>query len=421
MDRVLVVFPTAWDAYNLTRSDRPLADDVELVFAAPTDADCPDDLDILRFVDETVEAQRGRIQGVFSSSDYPGATVAAAIATALGLPGSHPDTVMRTSHKYESRLAQRAAAPEAVPPFALVDPRLADGGAPSIGYPCFVKPVKGAFSVLARKLNGPGDLEAYLAHPSVRPFLEHTMRIFNALVARYGRFEHDGGWFIAEGLLRGDLVTLEGYATRAGVETLGIVDSAVDAATGSFLRFDYPSRLPDDVQRRMHDIARRVIGELGLVDSLFNIELIHDAATGAVGVIEVNPRMCGQFSDLYRKVDGVHGHRIALELALGRTPTHRRREGTCAVAASVPLRAFEPVRIVRAPDAAEIAAVEAEFPGTCVWTECATGSAFDDLCGDEDGASVRYAVINTGAADRAALDARIDAIRARLDYRLEPL
>ena len=57
MDRVLVVFPTAWDVRNLTRADRPLADDVELVFAEPSDADCPYDLDILRFIDETLGAQ----------------------------------------------------------------------------------------------------------------------------------------------------------------------------------------------------------------------------------------------------------------------------------------------------------------------------------------------------------------------------
>lgn len=421
MERVLVVFPTHWDERQLAVPDRPRAGEVEVVLGTPDDNDCSDDLDVLAYLDETVSSQRGRIQGVFSSSDYPGATCAAAIATALGLPGSRPEDVLRASHKYYSRIEQRAVAPEATPPFALVDPRRPDGGAPAIDYPCFVKPVKGAFSVLARKVRGPEELAAYVAHPAVRPFVEYTMRIFDRLVARYTDFEVNGGWFLAEGLLTGNLVTLEGFVTGGAVELLGIVDSSVDPATGSFVRFDYPSRLPAAVQRHMEDLARRIVTRLGLRDTLFNIELIHDPATGAVGVIEVNPRMCGQFADLYAKVDGTHGYEIALDLATGRRPVLRRGSGPFGAAASVPLRAFEPIRVERAPGPEDLARIEADLPGTLVWPECATGDAFTDLGGIEDGSSVRYAVFNTGAADRAALERRLDEVRERLDFRLVPL
>ena len=421
MERVLVVFPTLWDLRHLRGRNRPLVGSVELAWAAPSDADCPWDFDVLGFIEHTVRAERGRIAGVFSSSDYPGAAVAAAIATELGLPGPRPEHVLRAAHKHESRLVQRAVAPEATPRFALVDPRRQDGGPPAIGFPAFVKPVKGSFSMLARRVADQRELESFLAQPTIAPFTQRYMRIFDRLVERYARFEHGGGWFLAEEPLGGEMATVEGFVHAGAVELVGIVDSAVDPATNSFVRFDYPSALPPAVQARMADVARRVAGALELSGSMFNVEMFWDRASDRVHVIEVNPRMCGQFADLYAKVDGVHGYEIALALACGRRPALRRGAGPCGAAASVPLRSFEPVRVKRAPSEEEIEELERELPGTLVWTEHGEGEELVDHEALEDGASVRYAVVNTGALDRAALDLRIEEIRRRLPYAFEPL
>jgi hypothetical protein len=95
---VLVVLPTCWDGRQLDSCRERWADRLEIEWAGPSDADCPASFDALGFVESTVAAGRGRIAGVLSSSDYPGATVAAAIATRLGLPGADPGTVIRCSH-----------------------------------------------------------------------------------------------------------------------------------------------------------------------------------------------------------------------------------------------------------------------------------------------------------------------------------
>ena len=124
---------------------------------------------------------KNKIDGVFSASDYPGAIVAAAIATRLGLHGAKPEAVLRASHKYYSRRSQREVAPEAVPRFALVRP---GGGARlPFPFPVFVKPVKGSYSVLARRVHKPSELEDYLASPEVREFTNDYLGIFNRLVA----------------------------------------------------------------------------------------------------------------------------------------------------------------------------------------------------------------------------------------------
>jgi biotin carboxylase len=170
----------------------------------------------------------------------------------------------------------------------------------------------------------------------------------------------------------------------------------------------------------MQDVARRVVRELGLDRTLWNIEMTWDPATDRVAIIEVNPRICGQFADLYQKVDGTSGYEVALALALGERPRVRRGEGPHRAAASFPLRVFEPCRVVAAPDAAAIAAAEAAFPGALVWSECSAGDELADFDVDEDGASHRYAVVNLGGASREDLDARLAAIVDRLGWAMGP-
>jgi hypothetical protein len=171
----------------------------------------------------------------------------------------------------------------------------------------------------------------------------------------------------------------------------------------------------------MADVARRVVAELGLDRTLFNIEMTWDAATDRIAIVEVNPRLCGQFADLYQKVDGASGYEVALALATGGDPRPQRGAGPYAAAASFPLRVFAPARVTAAPDAAALARAEALHPGTLVWSECAPGDALADFDVDEDGASHRYAVVNLGGAGRGELDARLAEVRDALGYAMAPL
>jgi len=414
---VALLFETAWDRRQLDACRARWEGRVECLFPPPDDLECSFDLDPLAFVEEAASGAWGRLDGVLSASDYPGATLAGAIATRLGLPGSQPERLIAASHKYYSRRIQRRAAPEAVPEFALVDPRR-DPPAP-LAFPFFLKPVKGAFSVLARRIPDEAIFREFVHSPAVREFAEEYMGIFNRLVAAYTDFEVDGHGFIAEELLSGDLVTVEGYTCDGEVHVIGIVDSILHA-NRSFARFDYPSALPVAVQERMAGVAERVIVELGLERTLFNIEMTWDAARDRIAIVEVNPRICGQFGDLYQKVDGTNTYEIALALCTGERPVWTKGRGRYAAAASQPLRVFEPMTVEAAPGPAEIAAAESLFPETLVWSECRAGDELADFEVDEDGASHRYAVVNLGGASRDEIAHRCAAVQERLGYRMRP-
>lgn len=454
--RLLAVFPTGWDRRGLAACAPRWRDRYRVLFARPYDDECEWDFDAAGFVERAVSggllveelgprragapatgAPEGAVRstaafdGVFSSSDYPGATVAAAIATRLGLPGPHPEAVLRCSHKYYSRLAQREAVPEAAAEFRLVRP---DEPLPTdLDFPCFVKPVKGAFSIMSGRVDSLDELAAFLERPAVREFLEYYVHIFNRLVRAHTDFEVDGRAFLAEEFLPGRQATLEGFAVGDEPRVLGVVDSVFHPMVASFSRFDFPSALPADVQRRMGEIARRTVHHLGLRDTMFNLELNWNPDNDRVHIIEVNPRMAGQFADLYEKVLGMNSYEIALALAAGDAPPELppwdaldpsggapRPGGRFRVAASVPLRTWEPCRVVRAPTPARIADVEARFPGTLVWTECAAGQELSSFEA-EDGRSIRYAVVNLGAESRAALEDKLRAVEEALGYEFEPL
>ena len=419
--RILYLFPTHWDARQLEACREVWEERYEVVLAEPSDEECPEALDVLGYIERTVDQQRGRIDGVTSSSDYPGATVAAAVATRLGLPGPRPEDVIRCSHKVLSREVQREAAARAVPWFAPLRYDDLRGEAAGLRFPCFVKPAKGAFSQHARRIASAEELERFLGRPLVAHFCERYLAIFNQLVRALTDFEVDGRWFIAEGLLAGPQVTVEGYTQAGEVVILGVVDSVMYPGTGSFMRFDHPSRHPPELVEAMRELARVVMRRMGLESALFNMELVVDPASGALSILEINPRICGQFGDLYRKVSGTSSFEVQLALAAGERPEFRRFAGPFAVAASCPLRTFAPVRVLRTPTAADLAALTALYPDVLVWVECEQGQELADFETAEDGSSARYAVIDLGAQDAGALERKLREVRERLDLRLEPL
>jgi hypothetical protein len=410
--------PTQWDAVQLP-AWRERHGGYDVVFGDVTDTDCPADLDPLGYVASLLAAHPD-VDGVTSSSDYPGATLAALFASRRGLPGVVPEALLRASHKYYARMDQRLAAPEAVPPFALVRPGRELPTPFPLRFPCFVKPVKGSFSRYARRVGDREELERFLASPGVREYAEGYVGIYDRLLSALTSLQEDAGQFVAEGVLHGRQVTVEGFLLGRKATLLGVVDSNFHPGTHSFSRFTYPSDLPDDVLQRLEEVAIRVAEGSGLDRTLFNVELSYELASGRIGVIELNPRMCGQFADLYEKVDGTNGYEVAFDLALGRTPALRRREGAFAAAASVTLRTLRPARLAEVPSAERIADVERRHPGTLVLNELAPGTNLTRF-EEEDGASIRYGVVNLGGDSRADAYARSVALVAELGWRLDPL
>ena len=94
--------------------------------------------------------------------------------------------------------------------------------------------------------------------------------------------------------------------------------------TNSFARFDYPSRMSPSVLARMRELTVGAIEAFDLGNCQFNVEIFHDRETERLGIIEINPRMSYQFSDLFGAVDGVNSYEILCALVTGQRPAFTR-------------------------------------------------------------------------------------------------
>lgn len=410
--RILIVLPDYWARLQLAHSWH-WRERFEVIEAVPSNEDCREDFDAVAYIDHVARLYAGEIDGVISSSDYPGAQVAAGVAARLGLPGAPIQASMACAHKYYARVACREAAPQATPPFELIEigKVLRD---PSFAYPCFVKPVKGTFSVLSGLMRSHEELHAYMQQPFLARYGRDYLRTFNGMCRALTNFAHDGNAVLAEGVLTGEQVTVEGWVSSGEVGVIGVTDSIMQPGTRSFVRFEYPSSLPQGVQSRMAEICERVVKQVGLDNTLWNVELFYDAGEDAISIIEINPRKASQFADLYEKVDGHNGFEASFCVAVGEKPSFRKGSGAFKFAASVPLRVFQKAQVLHVPGEQRIHDVEASHPGTMIWWECKEGELLSPTDEFEDGHSKRYGVINLGADSRTELISKARAIEKEL-------
>ena len=144
----------------------------------------------------------------------------------------------------------------------------------------------------------------------------------------------------------------------------------------------------------------------------FNVELIYDAASDAIRVIEVNPRMATQIVNLYRRVDGCDPYGMLLDLAVGTTPAVVRCAGEFRAAASFVFRRFDGRAPDRVPSVEQIATMHRRHPDARLMLYLKRGAG---LAREMKWlGSHRYAVLNIGGQNTDDLQRRYEMIRSEL-------
>lgn len=372
-----------------------------------------------RFADR--QAARGRQLGwraVLSHHEQFGALGAAMVAERLGLPGATPESILAAQHKLHARRVLQRVAPEANLGFAELPSAYGEDIPDGLAYPCFAKPVKAAFSVLARRVDNRAELQAHTRFGRrelwvIRRLVEPFERVCRQRLPQAGS---------AHRLLLEEPVppqvaqyNLDGWVQDGVVHALGVVDAIMVPGTQAFLRWEVPSRLAPTVQQRALDVARRFLVDIGYRQGFFNLEFFHDAATDRLSVIECNPRLASQFGDLYQRVLGVDAHAMALAIALGDDPTALpRTAATAGAAASLVYRSFDPSVLPPMPGAAAQQAFAAAFADGLVFCFPKQGHG---LARDfKWTGSHRFGIVHLGGRDRADLRERADRASALLGW-----
>ena len=330
--------------------------------------------------------------GVVGTKDQS-ALLAAVLAERRGLPGPKPGALLACQHKPTSREIQRRVAPASTPRTALLG-----NGAP-LEPPFFVKPVVGRLSQGALRVDEPGMLAALEAPDG---YAER----YEAVAALAGGVRGRAHGFLAEELLDGLEVTLEGYVHRGRVTTIGVTDSVMYPGTISFERFEYPSRLPEERLAELASLAERLVLAHGLDDASFNLEFFVPVH-GPPGIIELNGRLASQFAPLVHRLHGRSTYDVLFELARGDDPAWRPGAPD-GIGISYVVRVFEDALVEAVPE-----------PDDGLELLVAPGRLLSEQ-GQNDAESFRLAILTGFGENRAEAIARCRERVARLSFRLSP-
>jgi ATP-grasp domain len=303
------------------------------VIPAGTDLDTASRFDAAVYLDEWGDVD---VDGVVGTKDRS-ILLAALLAERKRLPGPSPEALVACQHKPSSRALQRRVAPEATPAFAT----LHGGDELPMQPPFFVKPVVGRLSQGAATINSAADLRRV-------PWTSSYQRAYADLARLAGLPAHTVHGLLAEELMSGAEVTLEGYSHGGRVTVIGITDSVKYPGHASFERFEYPTRLGPRRRAELGRLTEKLIPALGFDGGFFNIEFFVPAR-GPSRIIEVNGRIASQFAPLVRELHGRSTYDALLALACGDDPAWSagKPEG---VAISYCVRVFEDSLVAAVPE-----------------------------------------------------------------------
>ena len=357
LKNILVLFDADWDQSQLAKAaEHPAKPRYQFFYEGFDLFSFPSNVrlltfDIFRFVDKLATKYRDKnLAGIVSSNEQFGALAGALLARKLGLPGPDPKALIAAQHKYIARRILQQEVPEANVAFHVFPYTFLSADEIPLKFPYYVKPVKAAYSVLARRVDSFAELQQHMTfHPWEQYIIKRLVRPFNDVVKKLTDFDVDAHWMIAEELIDGQQINVDGVVVDGEIHVLGIIDAVMYPGTDQFMRFEYPTRLSPDHAQRASDTSVRIVRALGLDHGLFNVELRVCRESGECRLIEVNPRMAAQFSDLYEKVDGINLHDVALKIAIGETPDLAPKRGKYNVATSFVFRKFDGTPLANPP------------------------------------------------------------------------
>lgn len=360
------------------------------------------------------------VDAIIGHWDYPTTTILPILRRECGLPTPTLESVLYCDNKYWNRIAGQQAVPQCTPAFQGLDP-YSDNAADTVTmeYPFWLKPTTSFSSYLSYQINDESQLHEALAtireriHIFAEPFTYIMQYCENrsALPA-----QGNGATCLAEGIIGGELCTLEGYVHNGEVVTYAIIDSVRGSNQVSFVSYQYPSMLPERVQRRMKVCAEKILAHVGLDQTPFNIEFFWNREHDKIWLLEINPRISKSHCPIFELATGASHHEVAIDIALCRRPRFPLPEGDFPMAAKFMARVYGDATVTRVPSQEDIAALQERYPELIVKPCVEEGMKLSELRG-QDSFSFEIANLFFGGRNNDELHRKFREIMQRLDFR----
>ena len=126
-------------------------------------------------------------------------------------------------------------------------------------FPFWIKPVKSFASQLGFRIHNAREFHDSIS--IIRKGIGKLAKPFNFFLQQIPLPAEvaavDGSYCLAEEIITGKQCTIEGYVYNGQVEVYGVVDSIRESNRSTFARYQYPSKIPRDIQDRMTQIAQK--------------------------------------------------------------------------------------------------------------------------------------------------------------------
>ncbi len=378
--------------------------------------------DMLELAEKQLREFKGSIDAIVGYTDFPVSPMVPILCSKFHVPGPTLESVLKCEHKYWSRLEQQKAIPEHIPAFTEFDP-FDDNALEQISfkYPFWIKPIKSTASQLGFRINNKKDFDRAIGVLRekiglFKPF-DHLLDMVK-LPDQVARVK--SSHCVAEQIISGRQCTLEGYVHNGKVHTYGIIDSIREPNRTTFARYQYPSRLPQKVQDEMSRISEKVMLQVGLDHSAFNLEFFWNEKKDKIWFLEINTRIPQSHSDLFVKVDGVANHQVMLDVALNQNPWFPRRQGNFRVAGKFFLREYQDKLITGTPTKEDLEDLNNKIPGTLVDVQGKVGMKLSDIP-EQDSYSYASAFIYLGADSQKELLEKFKKCREMIRFQYQDL
>jgi hypothetical protein len=379
-------------------------------------------IDMLELADKKLREFNGSIDAIVGYTDFPVSTIVPILCERFNVPGPSLESVLKSEHKYWSRLEQKKVIPEHIPSFVKFNP-FDENPIKQIPFefPFWIKPIKSTASQLGFRINNNNDF-----NHAIKKLRENIglFRPFDQLLDMVQLPQEvenvNSSHCMAEKIISGLQCTLEGYVFKGEVHTYGIIDSIREPNRTTFFRYQYPSRLPKLVQNRMSKIGEKVMKQIGFDNSAFNLEFFWNKKADKIWFLEINTRIPQSHSDLFQKVDGVSNHEIMLDVALGQDPWFPKRQGSFKMAGKFFLREYKDKLITGTPTKDDLEELGRRIPGTLVDLQGKAGMKLSEIP-EQDSYSYATAFVYLGANSQKELLEKFMQSRELLKFQLRDI
>jgi hypothetical protein len=318
------------------------------------------------YLERTIELMNkypAMYDGVVGTHDSS-AVFASIIAEKTGKRFASVKSIINCQNKYISRRIQRSCVPEHTPPFCLALDYLR--GKRRLDPPFFIKPVRSNISFGTHKVHAAEELQYYIAGETL-DIARNNQYFLDALAIDFHYLDslnlQTCNSFLCEGLIFGDQVTVDGFVSEGRVEIFGMTKAVFHPGSNSFSHHEFPCSFNPELDGMIHAAIRKLIPELGLSNSFFNVELRADEQSNTFFFLEVNSRIAFQFAKTIESVTGYDPLHLLCDVAAGHSPEYdASAEKTFSSCFNFELHSFTDKKILRTPTQSGYEELRIRFP-----------------------------------------------------------